>query len=142
MSKLKIYLSGAIRKVDENFQNWRDKCNQIKYDGFYINLKFIDPNSYFNYTDKLPKNDKQCIDLFMWQVENSDVLLVNLDYSENSIGTCMEIEHAYCNNIPVVTFGNKPDTWYPWAKERSSVIFDELEEALEYINASYCKTLN
>lgn len=137
MSKLRIYLSGAIKLVNEEFQNWRDRCHDIKQDGFYVNLKFIDPNNYFNYTNKLPKNDKQCIDLFMWQIDHCDVLLCNLDYSDKSIGTCMEIEHAYCNNIQIVAFGDKPDTWYPWAKERASVIYDDLEDALAYINMSY-----
>ena len=141
MNKLKIYLSGAIKLVNEEFQSWRDRCHDIKHDGFFVNLKFIDPNSYFNYTTKLPKNDKQCLDLFMWQIDHCDVLLCNLDYSDKSIGTCMEIEHAYCNNIQIVAFGNNPDTWYPWAKERASVIYDDLEDAIAYINRSYCATL-
>ena len=129
--KLKVYLSGATRNVDKEFQNWRNKCF------FYPNIKFVDPISYFNYTDKQPKTDKQCIDLFMWQVERCDVLLCNLDNSDKSPGSCMEVEHAFCKDIPIISFGNKPETWYNWAAIRSTIIFNTLDEAVDYISNSY-----
>lgn len=49
----------------------------------------------------------------------------------------MEVEHAYCNNIPIIAFGEKDETWYSWIVERASVIFDSLEEALCYIDDYY-----
>ena len=136
-NKLNVYLSGAIKCVNENFQNWRDECSVIEENGFCAEINFVDPNSYFNYTDKLPKTDKQCLDLFMWLVDKCDILLCNLDQSEMSCGTCMEIEHAYCHGIPIISFGSNTNTWYSWAETRSSVIFDTLEEAIEYIYMSY-----
>ena len=135
--KLNVYLSGSIKNVDLSFQNWRDKCIEIKGKGFYPCIKFVDPNSYFNYTDKLPKTDKQCLDLFMWLVDKCDVLLCNLDQSEKSCGTCMEIEHAFCHGIPIIAFGSNPNSWYSWAETRSSIIFDSLEDAIDYIYLSY-----
>ena len=108
---------------------------------YYTNLEFIDPNSYFDYTNKQPKTDKQCLDLFMWQIEQCDVLLVNLDYSENSCGTNMEIEHALCNNIPIIAFGSKPETWYNWAETRSTITFKTLDGAVEYIHMYYGKVV-
>lgn len=142
MSKLRIYLSGSVKNVKSKFQNWRSECLEFKYDGYYPNLQFIDPISYFNYADKQPKTDKQCIDLFMWQVDKCDVLLCNLDNSAVSVGTMAEIEHAFCHNIPIIAFGNKPKTWYSWAKERASVIFNTLEDAVIYINNSYGDIIN
>lgn len=136
-NKLNVYLSGSIKNVDLSFQNWRDKCLEIEENGFYPEINFIDPNSYFNYTNKLPKTDKQCLNLFMWLVRKCDVLLINLDQSDKSCGTCMEIEHAFCHNIPIIAFGSEPKTWYSWAETRSTVIFDTLEEAIEYIYMSY-----
>lgn len=135
--KLNVYLSGAIKCVDEKFQNWRDECLEIEENGFYPGIKFVDPNSYFNYTNKKPKTDKQCLDLFMWLVDKCDILLVNLDYSDKSCGTCMEIEHAYCHGIPIIAFGINEHTWYSWAETRSSVVFETLKEAIEYIFMSY-----
>ena len=137
MNKLRIYLSGATKNVDEKFQDWRNKCLEFWDDGFYPGLKFINPISYFNYTNKQPVSDKQCLDLFMWQVEQCDVLLVNLDCSDKSIGTAMEIEHAFCNNKPIIAFGKNKHTWYNWIVERASVVFNSLDEAVEYINNTY-----
>lgn len=142
MSKLKVYLSGAAKQVEEDFQSWRSRCKMLSHNGYYTKLDFVDPNSYFNYTNKTPKTDKQCLDLFMWQIEKGDVLLVNLDYSNVSIGTGMEIEHAACHNIPIVAFGEKSDTWYNWCVERSTVIFRTLDQAIDYINDTYAKVVN
>ena len=141
MNKLKIYLSGATKNVDNDFQSWRSRCTMLRQNGYYTNLEFIDPISYFNYTKKKPKTEKQCLDLFMWQVEQCDVLLCNLDYSNISCGTNMEVEHAYCNNIPIIAFGSKPETWYQWAETRSTAIFEDLDEAIEYINKYYAKVV-
>lgn len=141
MKKLKIYLSGSVKQVEDNFQSWRTQCKMLRQNGYYTNLDFIDPISYFDYVRKQPKTDKQCLDLFMWQVENCDVLLLNLDYTNISCGACMEVEHAYCNNIPIVAFGSKPDTWYNWVETRSTAIFDNLEDAIDYIHNSYGKVL-
>lgn len=137
MNKLRIYLSGAVRLADEEFQSWREQCLNFTKTGYYPNLKFVDPNSYFDYKEKLPNTDKQCIDLFMWQIEHSDVLLLNMDSSDISVGSGMEIEHAFCNGIPIIAFGSKHNTWYKWTEVRASAIFETLEEALDYITKSY-----
>jgi nucleoside 2-deoxyribosyltransferase len=137
MNKLNVYLSGATLKVDAEFQDWRTECFSFQLMGYYENINFINPIAHFNYTYSKPKTDKQCIDLFMWLVEKSDVLLVNLDCSDSSIGTSMEVEHAYCNNIPIIGFGKKDTTWYNWTKERCSVIFNSLEDAVRYISNDY-----
>ena len=77
----------------------------------------------------------------MWQLDHSDIVLVNLDYSDVSCGTCMELEHAFLNNIPIIGFGDKSNTWYSWAAERASIIFDSLEEAIWYINDYYADSI-
>lgn len=135
MNGLNVYLSGAVKYMKEEFQNWRDEC--MDYAKHSDNLNIIDPNKYFNYTDNQPVTNKQCLDLFMWLVEKSDVLLINLDYSNISCGSMAEVEHAHCYGVPVIGFGENPETWYSWAEERCSVVFEDFEEALEYINASY-----
>ena len=140
-NELKVYLSGSAKNVEEDFQDWRTRCKALTYNGYYTKINFIDPMIFFNYTNKQPKTDKQCLDLFMWLVKESDVLLVNLDYSNISIGVGMEIEHAYCRNIPIIAFGEKPETWYNWIKERSSVVFDTLDQAIDYIDNTYVKAV-
>lgn len=136
-NQLKTYLSGATKQVKEDFQSWRSYCKMLSHTGYYEKIKFVDPLAYFNYKHRLPKTEKQCIDLFMWLIDQCNILLVNLDYSNTSIGTGQEIEHAFCHSIPIIGFGEKPDTWYNWSAERCSVIFDTIEEAVEYINNNY-----
>lgn len=138
--KINVYLSGAVKRVSNEFQSWRNECIELTDEdfGIYNLINCIDPTRYFNYSkNKTPKTEKQCLDLFMWQVEKSDVVLVNLDYSEVSPGTVAELEHAYCNGVPVIGFGKEEYTWYNWAKERCSVVFDNLTDALNYIDTSY-----
>ena len=140
-NKLKVYLSGCTKHAEENFQSWRTHCKTLTLNGYYTKIDFIDPISFFNYTNKQPKTDKQCLDLFMWLVEQSDVLLINLDYSDKSCGSCMEVEHAYCRNIPIIAFGEKPKTWYNWAETRSTAVFENLDQAIDYINNTYVKAV-
>ena len=136
-NKINVYLSGAIKNVDAEFQDWRGYSSDSILYGFYPHLSVLDPNKFFNYTDRQPKTDKQCMDLFMYLLKKCDVLLVNLDQSNCSVGTGMEVEYALCNNIPIIAFGNKPETWYKWVEISAAVILEDVEEALEYINNSY-----
>ena len=135
MNKLNIYLSGCVRNTYGEFQDWRDKC--FDYAQYYNNLHFIDPIKVFNYTDKKPKTNKQCLDLFMYMIEKSNILLINLDYTDSSCGSLAEIEHAYCCRIPIIGFGKNKMTWYNWAEARCSIIFEDLEEAIAYISNTY-----
>lgn len=138
MGDFKIYLSGAIKNTPLSFQEWRDAASELLDTcSLFVNVKVLDPNVFFNYTEKLPKTEKQCLDLFMWLVDKSDLVLVNLDYSNQSCGTCMEIERAFCHNKPIISFGSTPQTWYSWARERSTVIFDTLEDAIQYVWDAY-----
>lgn len=141
MDSLKVYLSGATRNVNGDFQYWRNRCHTLHKNGYFTNLEFVDPINFFNYTNKIPKTEKQCLDLFMWQIERCDVVLINLDYSIISVGSMAEVEHAFCNNIPVIGFGEKKNTWYNWCEERCSVVFDDLDTAIEYLSNSYAKTI-
>lgn len=141
MNKLRVYLSGGVKQVDENFQSWRTRCLMLRQNGYYTELDFVDPINYFNYNNKQPKTDKQCLDFFMWQIDRCDVLLVNLDNSNVSVGTGMEIEHAFCKGIPIIAFGSKSNTWYNWAETRSTVIFDTLDQAVDYIHEYYAKVV-
>ena len=77
----------------------------------------------------------------MWLLDKSDVLLLNLDWSNKSVGSGIEMEHALYKGIPIIGFGNKPETWYSWEKTSASIIFDSLGEALEYINDNYTDIL-
>lgn len=139
--KLNVYLSGSVLHSDDTFQNWRERCNRLQEHDTSLSINFIDPIKYFNYTDKNPQTDKQCLDLFMYLVDKSDILLLNLDNSKNSCGAMMELEHAYCKGIPIIAFGKDSDTWYNWAELRASVVLRDLYEAISYIDSYYAKSI-
>ena len=82
---------------------------------------------HFNYHDKAPKMPKQCYNYFMWMIDQCDVLLVNLDHSDVSVGTFGEVKHGYDRHKPIIGFGTKPKTWYEWTHELCDVIFDTFE---------------
>lgn len=73
----------------------------------------------------------------MYLLKKSDVLLVNLDHSDCSVGTGMEVQYALYNNIPIIAFGEEPETWYKWIEISAAIIFEDVDEALEYISSSY-----
>ena len=58
----------------------------------------------------------------------SDVVLVNLNYSDSSVGTGMEISLANELKIPIIGFGN--EEIYDWVIDCCDVVLDNLEEII------------
>ena len=139
MNKINIYLSGACKHTSYNFQSWRRSFKNYLEDYVFNDLfNVIDPMIHFDYDDNKPPTDKACHDLFFHLIDKSDVLIVNLDNSDLSPGTAMEVHHALVNNIPIIGFGNMKDTWYPWVKEECSVVLSSIHNAIEYVYEHYC----
>ena len=71
----------------------------------------------------------------MYQVRDSDLILVNLDFP-NSIGTAIEMFYAHdILKIPVVAFGKMQN--HPWIQCCTNKHCETLEEAVEYIKDFY-----
>ena len=134
--KLQIYASGSEKNAPEGFTSWRDELKKMTI--WYNQLLVLDPMMHFNYTNKPPKTTRQCSNYFMWMIDQCDVLLVNLDHSDVSVGTGCEVQHGSDNHKPIIGFGVKPETWYEWTSDKCDVIFDTMEEAIEYIVEHYC----
>lgn len=138
---IKIYLAGACKNVKDEGKAWRNEIKKAfyiiaKYDNLYSCV--IDPTEYFSYSNPTHKTDKQVKSFYMSQIRKCDILLVNLNQSEDSCGTCMEVQYAVDNHIPVIGFGN--DHVYAWLKVDCDVIFDKIEEAIDYIKKYYMKS--
>lgn len=135
MNKIEIFISGAEKNAPEGFGSWR---NEVKnWSAWTSNITILDPVEHFNYIDKTPTQPRQCSNYFMWLIDRCDVLLVNLDYTEASVGTGCEVQHAYDMKKPIIGFGIKKETWYEWTHEKCEVIFETYEEALDYILEYY-----
>lgn len=137
MEVIKVFISGSEKYAPQDFTLWRDEVKDLCmwHDD---KLKILDPLTHFNYHDKPPKMPRQCSNYFMWLIDQCDVLLVNLDHSYASVGTGCEVQHAFDCNKPIIGFGTKIKTWYEWTHERCEVIFDTMEEAIDYIIEHYC----
>ena len=57
------------------------------------------------------------------------MILVNLNNTENSVGTGQELQYAVDKGIPVIGFGKQ--NVYEWLPEDCDVVFDTLEEAVD-----------
>lgn len=134
MEVFNIYTSGATKHISKEVSyEWRKntkKCLEQQGISNYKVKVFI-PNDYFCYITKEPKTEKQCQDYFLYKVCKSDLLLVNIDNTENSVGTGMEVQTAKMLGIPVIGFGSKK--YYQWIKDSCEVVFETLGETIDYI---------
>ena len=130
---IKVFLSGAIKHVNDYGELWRYTAEEALKDN---DIKVFSPNKFYNYNDKSSFTIKECRKLFFNQLRKADIVLVNLNYSDSSVGTGMEISLANELKIPVVGFGNIET--YDWIVDCCDVILNSLEEALDYIKSMYC----
>ena len=130
---IKVFLSGAIKHINDYGESWRYTAEETLKDN---GIRVFSPNKFYNYNDKSSFTIKECRKLFFNQLRKSDIVLVNLNYSDSSVGTGMEISLAHELKIPVVGFGNTET--YDWIVDCCDVILNSLEEALDYIKSMYC----
>ncbi len=70
-------------------------------------LTYLFQVNLFNYDTLLPKTEKQCMNYFLHKVSKSDLLLVNLDNSNSSVGTGMEVQKAFDTGIPIIDLAQR-----------------------------------
>ncbi len=103
------------------------------------NILFIHPPCYFNYEENLHQTEAEILEWEMSQLHDCDVVIVNLDGIEDSIGTHMElgaiqgINRFSEKHIFVVGFGNPNKTLHPWIKETCIRIEENIDDLVSYI---------
>lgn len=125
----KIYLSGASKNIADEGQGWRDKAEEL------LDCEVFNPNKHYNYSTLVPSSDKACMSLFFYHLATSDIILVNLDDTDKSVGTGFELGFALSHSKQIIGFGNK--NTYGWAVEACDYVADDLEAAAEYIRIHY-----
>ena len=136
---VQVYLAGACRGLPDEGRLWRHNVivDFSKSYG-YTDKKIIalDPTRFFARDGSDMVSNKQVKNYYMKTlIKNSDLVLVNLDNTANSVGTGCELQYAECHEIPIVGFGGTD--CYEWLPEYCDVIFKDLDEALEYIKEKY-----
>ncbi len=142
MKDFQIYLAGktgGLTQVEAN--GWRNNVKNIleNYESKrFNNIRVINPNDFFNYYKTLHKTHKQIKRFFMSQIDKSDLVIVNLNNSNSSVGTGQELEHARMKGIPIVGYGT--ENIYLWESEEDcDVVFNTEEECVEYVLDYYLR---
>lgn len=142
MRDFQIYLAGktgGLTQVEAN--GWRNNVKNIleNYESRrFNNIRVINPNDFFNYYKTLHKSHKQIKRFFMSQIDKSDLVIVNLNNSNSSVGTGQELEHARMKGIPIIGYGI--ENIYLWESEEDcDVVFNTEEECVEYVLDYYLR---
>ncbi len=144
MKNFIIFLSGKCKGLSKEEQNkWRyyireqlEQNNDSK-----CKVTVINPNEYFNYFENLHKTNKQIKRYFISMIDKSDLIIVNLNNSDSSVGTGQELQHAVDKNIPIIGFGT--ENIYEWESENDcDVVFETIEECVKYVRDYYINIYN
>lgn len=134
MKTLEIYLAGACKYENDEGLSWREELKN-NWEDQDLGIHLINPLDYFRYSENWHQNEKQVKQYYFSRIRKSDVLLVNLNNSDSSCGTCQEVQYAIDHEIPVIGFGH--ENVYNWLTIDCQCIFDSAEEAMEYIVTYY-----
>ncbi len=133
MRKFEIYLAGGSKNESDEGMGWRAALENDWAD--MPEIFIINPLNYFRYSEEWHQSDKQVKSFYESRIRNCNIVLVNLNNSDKSCGTCQEVQYAVDHNIPVIGFGH--ENVYPWLLVDCQCVFDTAEEAMEYITSYY-----
>lgn len=135
MKELKIYLAGACKGLPDLGTQWREEATDYFSDYndlFDRKIRVYNPTMYFPRDGDNSISNKQIKQFYLnYLIKNCDLVLVNLNNSIASVGTGQELQFAVDKEIPVVGFGK--ENVYEWLSDDCDVVFDTMEQALNYI---------
>ena len=144
MNNLSIYLAGAMSncKSFEDMNTWRVEIkNMLTHMASYYdcNIRVTNPVEYYNFIEKRHKSEREVMQFDLSLVKKSDVVIVNLDGINTSIGTSMELYECYRSDIPVIAFGTDEEyeNTHPWIRECITRHESNMEDAATYIKEFY-----
>lgn len=131
----RIYLSGASGNVSQEERNvWRNYCedNLEKTEMF----KIFNPNNSFNYENDSELSMRVIMDYYLKTIiPNCDIVLVNLNECNKSIGTALEIGYAIALNKTII--GINGQNVYPYIKDACSYVCENYFDACDFITRHF-----
>lgn len=141
MKEYKIYTCGKMSGTTfEKQMKWRKNLEELvneKYGG-NDRIKFIHPPLFFNYEHMQHKTEREILDWEMKQLHDCDVVVIDFDGIDSTIGSHMEIGAVQGINrfgdkyIYVVGVGEEKKL-HPWIKESCIRIENNLDDLAQYI---------
>ena len=129
MRKEMIYTSGACGNVSKKERDgWRNYINEYLTD---LGFNVYHTNHHFNYEHDSDLPMKVIMDTFLSKIDECDIFLINLNNAAISCGTNIEFGYALAKNKLI--YGIRGDNTYPYLEERCSIIFNNIEEACDFI---------
>lgn len=141
--KIKIYLAGRMSGLSYTQMNsWRiDVSNKLHEvaELLDVNLNVINPVSYYNFETPRHQSEREIMQFDLNMVKKSDIVVVNLDGLNKSIGSCIELYEAYKSNIPVIALGEVYDygVQHPWVRECITRVEKDIDSLTKYIRDFY-----
>ena len=142
MKRYKVYLAGKMSGLSfEVSDKWRSDFQYIMKTAMLSddNYIIINPNKYYNFKNPTHQSEKEVMQYDLNHVRSSDIIVVNLDGINTSIGTAMELYAAAQLNIPVLAWGTSEE-WentHPWLRECISRVESDMHNLCEYIFEYY-----
>jgi len=136
--QFKLYAAGKMSGLTYELMNtWRLDVEKLLGQTGY-NIRVVNPVSFYNFElDPTTYTDKEVMDFDLYQVRDSDLVLVNLDFPD-SLGTAVELFYAHnILRIPVVAFGTTKN--HPWIECCINKRCETLEDAVDYIVKFYLR---
>jgi len=139
MKTFKIYTCGAMRgRSLEKSMEWRKSIAKKIEELSIRNILFVHPPLYYNYDFENHKSEREVMEWELSQVASSDIVIVNNDGLDTSVGSLVEMGAIQAINmfgqkhIFVVGLG-KEDEFHPWIKEMCLRIEENESDLAEFI---------
>lgn len=116
----------------EEMSAWREKAADALFKGGFRTLNPVAASL------RPHPSNREIRDSNRYQIDNSDVILAELDHKQISVNTLAEIVYAGVKNKPVIIWGtNYALIDQPWISESMTTMFRTLDEAVDYIVRNY-----
>ena len=137
ISKFKVYLSGKMGGLPyEEYTKWRNEIT-ILLTKNCKKVQIFDPAQRYNYEKHAHQTEKEIMRYELRQVLSSDLVILNLDGADTSVGTMFEIAYAFKKNSPIIGIAHEINHVHPWIDEACDRIETKYEDVSKYISEYY-----
>lgn len=143
MNELTIYLAGAMSGLTmEEMNKWRFDTKSLLIQTSKLSttkVNVINPVTYFNFENNIHQTEMEVMKFDLAKVKLSDIVIVNMDKLNTSIGTSIECYEAWKSGIPVLAFGGDVlyENLHPWIKNCITRYDGDYDDTVAYINNLY-----